>query len=107
MFLNSPCPMIGRTESFLKNAVLGCYAVWLLEELTFRMNLAPPSSRGQESVNLVFLCSMCQLLVMANVPSSLILITLVMEALGSSKTSILKRPHGVTSQRTAFFIVIL
>jgi hypothetical protein len=31
--------------------LLGCYAVWLLEESTFRRNLAPPSSWWQESVN--------------------------------------------------------
>jgi hypothetical protein len=32
--------------------LLGCYAVWLLKEPTFRRNLALPSSRWQESVNL-------------------------------------------------------
>jgi hypothetical protein len=31
--------------------LLGCYAVWLLYELTFRRYLAPPSSGWQESVN--------------------------------------------------------
>jgi hypothetical protein len=31
--------------------LLGCYAVWLLYEPTFRRNLAPPSSGWQESVN--------------------------------------------------------
>jgi hypothetical protein len=30
--------------------LLECYAVWLMEEPTFRKNLAPPSSGGQESV---------------------------------------------------------
>jgi heme O synthase-like polyprenyltransferase len=40
----------------------------------------------------VFLCSMHQLLVMVNVvPSSLILVTLMMEALCSSETSVLTR----------------
>jgi hypothetical protein len=34
---------------------------------------------------------MCQLLVMANVPSSPILVTLMMEALSSSETSVLTR----------------
>jgi hypothetical protein len=39
--------------------------------------------------------SMCQLLVMANVvPSSPILVTLMMEALGSSETSVLKGAKG-------------
>jgi hypothetical protein len=49
--------------------------------------------------------SMCRLLVTANVPSSLILVTLMMEALSSSETSVLQEPHGVTSQKTPFFIV--
>jgi hypothetical protein len=31
--------------------LLGCYAVWLLQEPTFRRNLMPPSSGFQESVN--------------------------------------------------------
>jgi hypothetical protein len=30
--------------------LLGCYAIWLLKELTFWRNLAPPSSGWQESV---------------------------------------------------------
>jgi hypothetical protein len=37
----------------------------------------------------VFLRSVLRLLVMANVPSSLILVTLMMEALSSSETSVL------------------
>jgi hypothetical protein len=42
--------------------------------------------------HIVFLCSMCQLLVTANVvPSSLILVTLMTEALRSSETSVLTR----------------
>jgi hypothetical protein len=36
----------------------------------------------------VFLCSVHQLLVMANVPSSPILVTLMMEVLSSSETSV-------------------
>jgi hypothetical protein len=40
------------------------------------------------------------------VPSSPILVTLMMEALSSSETSFLQEPHGVTSQKTAFFIVL-
>jgi hypothetical protein len=39
----------------------------------------------------VFLHSVCRLLVMANVPSSLILVTLMMEALDSSEMSVLTR----------------
>jgi hypothetical protein len=45
-------------------------------------------------------------LVAANVvPSSPILVTLIMEAINSFETSVLKEPHGVTSQKTSFFIV--
>jgi hypothetical protein len=40
------------------------------------------------------------LLVTASVvPSSPILVTLMKEALSSSETSVLKEPHGITSQR--------
>jgi hypothetical protein len=38
------------------------------------------------------LCSMCRLLIMANVPISPILVTLMMEALSPSETSVLTRP---------------
>jgi hypothetical protein len=41
------------------------------------------------------------------VPSSPILVTLMTEALSSSKSRILQEPHGVTSQRMPFFTVIL
>jgi hypothetical protein len=39
------------------------------------------------------------------VPSSLILVTLMMEAILFSGTSSLQEPHGVTFQKTTFFIV--
>jgi hypothetical protein len=53
-----------------------------------------------------FLRSVRRLLLVANVvPSSPILVTLMVEALGSSETSILTKPHGVTSQKTTLFIV--
>jgi hypothetical protein len=45
-----------------------------------------------------------RLLVMSIVPSSPILVTLMMEALHSSETSVLEETHGVTSQKTPFFI---
>jgi hypothetical protein len=64
--------------------LLGCYAVWLLYEPTFRRNITPPSSGWQ-----VLVCSMRQLLVTANVPSQPILVILIMEALHSSETSVL------------------
>jgi hypothetical protein len=53
------------------------------------------------------LCRVLQLLVTANiVPSSLILVTLMMEVRHSSETSVPTRePHGVTSQKIAFFVV--
>jgi hypothetical protein len=53
----------------------------------------------------VFLRSVLRLLVMANVPSLPILVTLKMKALRSSEISVLKEPHGVTSQKTAFYYV--
>jgi hypothetical protein len=53
-----------------------------------------------------FLRSVRRLLVTANVPSSPILVTLMKEALSSSETSFLQEPHGVTSQRTPFFITL-
>jgi hypothetical protein len=40
-------------------------------------------------IHFVFLRSMCRLLVTANVPSSPILVTLMLEALSSSETSVL------------------
>jgi hypothetical protein len=49
---------------------------------------------------------MRQLLVRASVvPSSPILVTLIKEALTSSETLFLQEPHGITSQKTPFFIV--
>jgi hypothetical protein len=47
---------------------------------------------GELGTLAVFLCSVCRLLVTANVvPSSMILVTLMMEALSSSETSVLTR----------------
>jgi hypothetical protein len=53
----------------------------------------------------VFLYGMRRLLVTANVVPSSPIVTLMMEALSSSETSFLQEIHGVTSQRTQFFIV--
>jgi hypothetical protein len=48
--------------------------------------------------------SVHRLLVTASVvPSSPILVTLMMEALSSSETSVLQESHSVTSQKTPFF----
>jgi hypothetical protein len=41
------------------------------------------------------------------VPSSQIFVTLMKEAPGSSETSVLKEPHGVTTQKTPFFIIYI
>jgi hypothetical protein len=52
------------------------------------------------------LLSVLRLLVTASVvPSSQIIVTLMMEAIHFSKTSALKKPHGVTSQKTIIFMV--
>jgi hypothetical protein len=51
----------------------------------------------------VALCRVRRLLVTANVPSSPILVILMLEALSSSETSVVKEPHSVTSQKTPFF----
>jgi hypothetical protein len=49
---------------------------------------------------------MCRLLVTASVvPTSPILVSLMKEALSSSETSVLIKPHGITSQKMPFFIV--
>jgi hypothetical protein len=40
------------------------------------------------------------------VPSSPILVTMMKEAPGSSETSALKKPHGVTSHKTPLFNVV-
>jgi hypothetical protein len=49
---------------------------------------------------------MHRLLVTSNVPSSPILVTLMMEALRSSETSVLQEPQGIRFQTTALFIYI-
>jgi hypothetical protein len=49
---------------------------------------------------------MLQLLVTADVaPSSVIVIALIMETIVPPKCQFLQEPHGITSQKTAFFIV--
>jgi hypothetical protein len=56
--------------------------------------------------SLVFLRSMRQLLVTVCVlPSPPILVTLMKEALVPPKRRFLQEPHGVTSQKTPFFII--
>jgi hypothetical protein len=54
-------------------------------------------------VTLWYFFAACRLLVTASVvPNSPILVTLMMEALSSSKRRFLQEPHGVTSQKTTF-----
>jgi hypothetical protein len=55
-------------NSYEECRFLGCYTLWLLQEATFRRNLAT-----------------------VNGPNSPILFTLMMEALGSSETSVFTR----------------
>jgi hypothetical protein len=53
---------------------------------------------------MTFLRSVRRLLVIASVvPSSPILVTPMKEALSSSETSVLTKPHDVTSQKSHFF----
>jgi hypothetical protein len=78
--------------------LLGSDAVLILWEPTFPRKASPPSSGWQ-----VFLLSLLHLPVNFNVPSSLILFALMMKVI-LSKCNILQDPHGVTSQKTVFFI---
>jgi hypothetical protein len=56
---------------------------------------------------IIFLGSVSRLLITANVvPISPILVTLMIERLHPSKSLFLQEPHGVTYQKTAFFLVI-
>jgi hypothetical protein len=57
--------------------------------------------------DIVFLRSVRRLLVTVKVvPSSPILVTLMKEAPSSSETTVHTRSHGVTSQRTPFFMFL-
>jgi hypothetical protein len=60
------------------------------------------------AIQLHTLRSVLQLLVTANVvTTSLILSTLIKEAIHSSTSRILQRPYGVTSQKKEFFKAIM
>jgi hypothetical protein len=65
---------------------LECDAVWLLLRT------------GLSGIRIA-----CIMRLMRIVPSSPILVTLMIEAIRSSETSVLKEQDGVTSQKTAFF----
>jgi hypothetical protein len=56
-----------------------------------------------ELARLVFLRTRLRLLIITNVPSSRIFVTLIMEAIHSSETRFLQEPHIVTSQKMTFF----
>jgi hypothetical protein len=64
-------------------------------------NQRPLGENAMRSVlcTIVFLHSMVRLLVTADVPSSGILVTLMMEAIGSSETSVLKESHTASHPR--------
>jgi hypothetical protein len=63
------------------------------------------TSIGELGTTLALTSNVCRLLVTANVVlSSPILVTLMIEELGSSEKSVLKEPHGATSKKTGFFI---
>jgi hypothetical protein len=88
--------------------LLGCYVVgllwepYVLEELSISI-IRVTRICELETTLAAFFCSVNRLLVDANaVPSSPILVTLMMEALQISETRFLQGPHGVTSQKTAF-----
>jgi hypothetical protein len=54
----------------------------------------------------IYTSSVLQLAVTANiVPSSPILVTLMMEAICFSEKSVSQKPHGATSKKTTFFKV--
>jgi hypothetical protein len=59
--------------------------------ITRATRIGEPTEAARKYYYVVFLHSVCQLLAMANVPSSPILVTLMMEALRSSETSVLPR----------------
>jgi hypothetical protein len=72
------------------------------------ITLAVTSNRRtlRKNPHLVFLRSVRRLLVTANViPSSPILVTLMMESYVPPKRRFLQEPHGITSRKTPFFIV--
>jgi hypothetical protein len=58
----------------------------------------------RRDAHIIFLHRVRRLLVTAEVPRSPILDNLMMEALLSPKRRLLQEPHGVTSQKTPFFI---
>jgi hypothetical protein len=71
-----------------------------------RENLKSYIKHSRFPVDTVYPRRVLRLLVTANVvPSSTIFVTLMMEVIHSSETSVLRRPRRATSHKTAFFIV--
>jgi hypothetical protein len=72
--------------------LLGCYAVWLVQQPAFRRNLIPFLSGRQESVKKTLAVTSNRLLVTAKVfTSSPILVSVMMEVLNSFESSVLTR----------------
>jgi hypothetical protein len=59
--------------------------------------------RGASIIRVTRIGEVRRLIVMAKVPRSAILVTLMIHALRSSETRFLQEPQGVISQRTTFF----
>jgi hypothetical protein len=72
---------------------LGCDAVWLFLK----------TDVSEERI--VFIVRVTRISELGNISSSLIHLTLMVEATYSSETSVFKKPHGVTSEKATFFVV--
>jgi hypothetical protein len=94
-----------KNASFLVVTLYGSCKNWRFRG-NYRLHNQGDWNRWARNTMTVFLCSVIWLLVTANgVPSSLIPVTLMIEAIRSSETLVPIKPHGITSQKTAFFIV--
>jgi hypothetical protein len=60
---------------------------------------------GELGTTLAVTSNRCKLLGTANLVLSSLILTLITGALRSSKNLLLQEPRGVTSQKTAFFII--
>jgi hypothetical protein len=65
---------------------LGCYTMWILEERI--TSIIRVTRIGELGTTLAVTSSVLQLPVTANVPSSLVLVTLIMEVIRSSEMSV-------------------
>jgi hypothetical protein len=90
----------------MKNAIL--WDVWPCGARKYRRfgganHLHHQSDKNRPARNM---SSALELIITANVPSSPILSTLIMEAIRSSEESILQEPHGLTPQKTTFLTLL-